>query len=111
MHPYAWLSLEVAQLTDSLEEISEIDPLELAELFGNIGGFWGELDTTEDGSKLTRIDGGREGGKGGVQEGIVSEKGDSAGRRLEVLFFGLELPPEEVHSLIYGDECGIFCYR
>lgn len=41
-NPYAWLSLEVAQLTDSLEEITEVDPLELAEIFGNIGGFWGE---------------------------------------------------------------------
>eukprot|EP00904_Undaria_pinnatifida_P008172 jgi/Undpi1/4485/HiC_scaffold_17.g07839.m1 len=38
--PYAWLSLEVAQVTDSLEEITEIDPLEIAEILGNIGGFW-----------------------------------------------------------------------
>lgn len=34
--------MEIAQSTDSLEEISEIDPLEIAEMFGNIGGFWGE---------------------------------------------------------------------
>ena len=41
--PYAWLSMEVAQVTDSLEEITEIDPLNIAEILGNIGGFWGEL--------------------------------------------------------------------
>ena len=40
--PYAWLSMEVAQVTDSLEEITEIDPLNIAEILGNIGGFWGE---------------------------------------------------------------------
>lgn len=40
--PYAWLSLNVAQATDSWEIITEIDPLEIAEIFGNIGGFWGE---------------------------------------------------------------------
>ncbi|CAM9286399.1 unnamed protein product [Ectocarpus sp. 4 AP-2014] len=38
--PYAWLSMEIAQTTDSLEEITEINPLEIAELFGNVGGFW-----------------------------------------------------------------------
>ncbi|CAM9511484.1 unnamed protein product, partial [Ectocarpus fasciculatus] len=38
--PYAWLSMEIAQSTDSLEEITEINPLEIAELFGNVGGFW-----------------------------------------------------------------------
>lgn len=38
--PYAWLSMEVAQATDSLETISEIDPLEIADILGNIGGFW-----------------------------------------------------------------------
>ena len=42
MAPYAWLSMEVAQETNSLEEITEIDPLEIAEMFGNVGGFWGE---------------------------------------------------------------------
>lgn len=42
MNPYAWLSMEIAQLTDSLETITEIDPLEVAEIFGNIGGFWGK---------------------------------------------------------------------
>lgn len=38
--PYAWLSLEVAQETNSHEEITEINPLEIAEMFGNVGGFW-----------------------------------------------------------------------
>lgn len=43
VHPYAWLTMEIAQLTDSLEEITEIEPLEIAEIFGNVGGFWGEF--------------------------------------------------------------------
>ena len=34
--------MEVARETNSLEEITEIDPLEIAEMFGNVGGFWGE---------------------------------------------------------------------
>lgn len=42
MSPYAWLSMEIAQETNSLEEITEINPLEIAEMFGNVGGFWGE---------------------------------------------------------------------
>ena len=42
MSPYTWLSMEVARETNSLEEITEIDPLEIAEMFGNVGGFWGE---------------------------------------------------------------------
>ena len=36
------MSIEIAQEENSLEEITEIDPLEIAELFGNVGGFWGE---------------------------------------------------------------------
>lgn len=35
--------MEIAQATGSLETITEIDPLEIAEIFGNIGGFWGEF--------------------------------------------------------------------
>lgn len=38
--PYAYLSLEVAQAVDSYEKIKEIDPLEVAEIFGSVGGFW-----------------------------------------------------------------------
>eukprot|EP00904_Undaria_pinnatifida_P000566 jgi/Undpi1/1050/HiC_scaffold_10.g04513.m1 len=48
VNPYVWLSMEVAQVTNSLEEITEIDPLEIAEIFGNIGGFWGESRETEE---------------------------------------------------------------
>lgn len=40
--PYAYLSLEVAQSVDSYEVIKELNPVEIAEIFGNIGGFWGE---------------------------------------------------------------------
>lgn len=40
--PYAHLALEVQQEPNSLEIITEIDPVDLADLFGNVGGFWGE---------------------------------------------------------------------
>ena len=40
--PYAHLSLQIKQQFDSWEIITEADPYEIAELFGNIGGFWGE---------------------------------------------------------------------
>lgn len=40
--PFAYLSMEVAQSVDSYEIITEINPWEIAEFFGNIGGFWGE---------------------------------------------------------------------
>jgi len=32
----------VVQQTNSFETVKEIDPLDIAEIFGNIGGFWGE---------------------------------------------------------------------
>lgn len=35
--------MEIARETDSLEVITEVDPLQIAEIFGNVGGFWGEL--------------------------------------------------------------------
>ncbi len=40
--PYARLSLEMKQQFDSWEIITEANPFEIAEMFGNIGGFWGE---------------------------------------------------------------------
>ncbi|CAN0361929.1 unnamed protein product [Ascophyllum nodosum] len=39
-NPYAHFSLEVAQEINSLEVITEIDPLEIAEIFGEVGGAW-----------------------------------------------------------------------
>ncbi|CAN0397306.1 unnamed protein product [Ascophyllum nodosum] len=39
-NPYAHFSLEVAQDINSLETITEIDPLEIAEIFGEVGGAW-----------------------------------------------------------------------
>ena len=41
-NPYAHFSLEVAQDINSLETITEIDPLEIAEIFGEVGGAWGK---------------------------------------------------------------------
>lgn len=38
--PYAYLSLELQQESNSMTVITEIDPLDLAEIFGEIGGFW-----------------------------------------------------------------------
>ncbi|CAM9828362.1 unnamed protein product [Ectocarpus fasciculatus] len=38
--PYAHLSLEMKQQADSWEIITESNPYEIAEMFGNIGGFW-----------------------------------------------------------------------
>lgn len=40
--PYARLSLELKQQFDSWKIITEADPFTIAEMFGNIGGFWGE---------------------------------------------------------------------
>lgn len=40
--PYASFYLKIKQAPTSLEVITEINPLALAELFGNVGGFWGE---------------------------------------------------------------------
>ena len=40
--PYARLSLEIKQQFDSWEIITETSPFAIAEMFGNIGGFWGE---------------------------------------------------------------------
>lgn len=42
--PYARLSLEIKQQFDSWEIITEASPFAIAEMFGNIGGFWGEQD-------------------------------------------------------------------
>ncbi|CBN78260.1 hypothetical protein Esi_0005_0114 [Ectocarpus siliculosus] len=44
--PYAHVSLEMKQQADSWEIITESNPYEFAEMFGNIGGFWGECDKT-----------------------------------------------------------------
>ncbi|CAM9401821.1 unnamed protein product [Ectocarpus fasciculatus] len=38
--PYAHVSLEMKQQFDSWEIITESNPYEFAEMFGNIGGFW-----------------------------------------------------------------------
>ncbi|CAM9349566.1 unnamed protein product [Ectocarpus sp. 13 AM-2016] len=38
--PYAQLSLQFQQEPNSLQVITENDPFDLAEMFGNVGGFW-----------------------------------------------------------------------
>lgn len=40
--PYAYLAMEIQQEPNSLQIITEIDPLDVAEMLGNVGGFWGE---------------------------------------------------------------------
>ena len=44
--------MEIAQQENSLEEITEIDPLQIAEILGNVGGFWGE--SREEGNQRCR---------------------------------------------------------
>ena len=38
--PYAYVKLALNQESDSLVEVMEIDPFDLAEIAGQIGGFW-----------------------------------------------------------------------
>ncbi|CAN0229685.1 unnamed protein product [Ectocarpus sp. 12 AP-2014] len=38
--PYAHLALQIQQETNSLQSITEIDPVDIATLLGNVGGFW-----------------------------------------------------------------------
>ena len=45
--PYAYLAMEIQQEPSSLEIITEVDPLNVAELLGNIGGFWGRFHQRE----------------------------------------------------------------
>ena len=35
--------MEIQQEPNSLQIITEIDPLDIAEMLGNVGGFWGEI--------------------------------------------------------------------
>lgn len=35
--------MKMTQATKSLEIVMEVDPFEIAEIFGNVGGFWGGL--------------------------------------------------------------------
>eukprot|EP00903_Cladosiphon_okamuranus_P009902 g9404.t1 len=38
--PYAHLAMEIQQEPNSFETITEVEPFDLAEMFGNVGGFW-----------------------------------------------------------------------
>ncbi|CAN0113795.1 unnamed protein product [Ascophyllum nodosum] len=40
VNPYAYLAMEIAQQTDSLVTVTEINPFAVAEIFGQVGGFW-----------------------------------------------------------------------
>lgn len=46
--PYAYLAMQLEQEPDSLQNIFEIDPLEIPELLGSIGGFWGKSETSHE---------------------------------------------------------------
>lgn len=78
MNPYAWLSTEIEQSTDSLEENTVIVSLEVAEMFGNIGGFWVSLG---GGSSFAFFGGGEE---IGAEERDRERQWESAARRLWV---------------------------
>lgn len=47
--PYAYLAMQLEQEPDSLQIITEIDPLEVLEILGSVGGFWGESETFGEG--------------------------------------------------------------
>lgn len=39
------MMLNIKQGPNSLETLTQIDPVSIAEFLGNVGGFWGELTT------------------------------------------------------------------
>eukprot|EP00904_Undaria_pinnatifida_P008150 jgi/Undpi1/4465/HiC_scaffold_17.g07819.m1 len=41
--PYAYLEVQMQQEPDSWEIVTEIDPLNVGEILGSIGGFWGRF--------------------------------------------------------------------
>ena len=43
INPYAFVDAEIKQNMNSLEIVTEIDPLDVGEILGSIGGFWGEF--------------------------------------------------------------------
>ena len=47
-NPYAYLEVQMQQEPDSWEIVTEIDPLNVEEILGSIGGFWGEYTVTEN---------------------------------------------------------------
>ena len=40
-NPYAYLGFQLQHEPNSFQIVTEIDPFDLAEMLGNIGGFWG----------------------------------------------------------------------
>lgn len=44
--PYAYLEVQMQQEPDSWEVLTEIDPLNVGEILGSIGGFWGRFAVT-----------------------------------------------------------------
>ena len=42
-NPYAYLAIQVQQEPNSFKVVTEIDPFDIAEMLGNIGGFWGKF--------------------------------------------------------------------
>lgn len=57
-HPYAYLEVDMKQEQNSWEIVTEIDPLNVGEILGSIGGFWGEstvVQHAEDGAFVRQI--------------------------------------------------------
>ena len=46
IYPYAYLEVQMQQEPDSWEIVTEIDPLNVGEMLGSIGGFWGGFTAT-----------------------------------------------------------------
>ena len=89
--PYAYLALEIQQEPSSFEIITEIDPLDVAELLGNIGGFWGTI------IDLRTIC---------VHVGPADVPKWLATTTLEYLTHQYSISPRKVHPDVLSDDCG-----
>ena len=49
--PYAFLEVQMQQEPDSWEIVTEIDPLNVGEILGSIGGFWGGFHRSSRGRR------------------------------------------------------------
>lgn len=45
--------MNIHQEANSYETVTEVDPMDIAEIFGNVGGFWGKSERDELLAKLS----------------------------------------------------------
>ena len=87
--PYAYLALEIQQEPSSFEIITEVDPLDVAELLGNIGGFWGTI--TDLRTICVHV------GRADVPKRLATTT---------LGYLTLQYSPREVHPDVLSDDCG-----